>query len=395
MNSTRVRLRNALLLVVVAGLFSTSAVAFALLAQAESTKPENSSASGTSTGTKPAVSLPSEAGATPPTEQGAEIPASPATTPGDSPAPPQVSPPAPDAADPSDAGDKRDSSEPPKRRTVRRAKNQKFAILSPAPASLAGKNLPYGVGVGWRQKINNESDLLTGLGSNQTLSGLTWESQLFIPHIKDLPLLNMFGLGLGVDFDFPYEIVGRDALAGETQTLEWSGLGFQISPLAQIYLQKGSLSRVWLQPMGYAYRSSKLKVNSGTGQGSSTLSLVRSGYFTAFGGEYSFLPYFHTGGEILLGWGQNWKAVDSSVSQSREGEWNYIEPRFLVSLRYPTRTSFVSIFNLSIVTGVSIELFKSKSPDVNFPGRKTAGLLSLKLGWQFQPPTSPISAGVR
>ncbi|MEN9528944.1 MAG: hypothetical protein RI932_817 [Pseudomonadota bacterium] len=341
----------------------------------------------------PSTGSPGDTSPTPSSEKATEpqtvIVPEPLSVPASEPAP------EPASGEQAEPGEKKDASELSKRRTSRRTRNQKFAVLTPAPASLAGKNLPFGVGLGWRQKLNNESDLLTGLRSNQMGSGLTWESQFFIPHMKDLPLLNMFGLGFGVDFDFPYQIVGRDLVAGETQTLEWSALGFQVSPIAQTYLQKSSLSRVWLQPFGYAYRSAKLKVNSGTENGAATLTLLRKGFYSVMGGEYSFFPYFHTGGEMLLGWGQTWNAEDGGTAEKREGEWNYFEPRLLVSLRYPTRKSFVSIFNLSIMTGVSMEFFKSKSPDVNFPGRRIAALLGLKLGWQFQPPASPVNAGAR
>ncbi len=367
----RVNVLRTLLILIAAGLPQSKARATSLLAQGEMPLPGNSTS----------TSAPSEA----------------------VPVPQQLETPLPQSAPESAQGsestaepvEKRDSLETQKRRSVRKSRNQKFAILTPAPASLAGKNLPYGVGLGWRQKVNNESDLLTGLRSNQLSTGLTWESQIFIPYMKESPLLNMFGLGFAVDFDFPYQVVGRDDIAGETQTLEWSALGFQVFPTAQTYLQKGSLSRVWLHPLGYAYRSSKLKVNTGTEKGELSLTLVRRGNFSVFGGEYSFFPYFHTGGELIWGWGQTWEAEDTGTSEKRSGEWNYFEPRLTFALRYPTRKTFVSIFNLSLVTGVSIEFFKSKSPDFTFPGRKTAGLLGLKFGWQFQPPTSPISASAR
>ena len=274
-------------------------------------------------------------------------------------------------------------------------KRARFVVLEPAPSELLERNLPWGVSVGWNQRLNNESDLLTGLRMNQTASAFSIEGQAFAPPLGNFSSLNLLGLSLVFDADSPTLIVGKDSLAGENQKLEGSGYGFQFAPLLQSQYQKGSLSRLWLQPWGYSYRQFNLKVVSSSSLGSSTLSLTRKGSVSMIGGEYSFFPYMHSGGEFVWGWGQSYQSRDSVLGLSRSGEWNFIEPRLLLSFRYPAKKSFLSVLSLTAGFGMRVDFFKSKDPEESFPGRKYASQFSLKFGWQFQPPDAPLSGGAR
>ena len=113
------------------------------------------------------------------------------------------------------------------------------------------------------------------------------------------------------------------------------------------------------------------------------------------GGEYRFFPYMHSGGEFVWGWGQSYQSRDSVLGLSRSGEWNFIEPRLLLSFRYPAKKSFLSVLSLTAGLGMRVDFFKSKDPEESFPGRRYASQFSLKFGWQFQPPDAPLSGGAR
>jgi len=249
-----------------------------------------------------------------------------------------------------------------------------------APDVIVGRNNMFGIQLNLLNYTSPAPNLITGVALNQGSIALGPSLEFFFPSSLAGGALNKLGFQLTYLQSIPLTIVGRVGSSDEVQTLKVTSSDLKFGVLYRSKALSKSLSNYWTS-LGYEILDSKAKIDTNVGSGNTSIGFQQKGLELGLGGDFSPLPFFYLGADLLSGLPQKYSGTDSSNTAARSGSWNQFKLGAYGELRYPVGRLKTNILSIQIKAGASVDQIEVPKNGVTSKETLTAPLFGLRLGF--------------
>ncbi|NBW83054.1 hypothetical protein EBR21_14995, partial [bacterium] len=204
--------------------------------------------------------------------------------------------------------------------------------------------------------------------------------EFFFPGSLAGGLLNKLGLQLTYLQSIPLTIVGRVGNSEEVQTLKATSSDLKFALVYRSKALSKSLANSWAS-IGYEMLDTKAKIDTTVDSGNTSITFQQRGLELGLGGDFSPLPFFYLGADLLSGLPQKYTGTDSSNTSTRSGSWNQFKLGAYGELRYPVGRLKTNVLSIQIKGGVTVDQIDVPKNGTNTKETLTAPLFGLKLGF--------------